>query len=291
MKLEFEIRRSCYLCGAERYRNEFRREFFGQSFTWVRCQGCGLVYQNPKPTRNSLCEVYNSLNYWGQHDSEAAGYHDYLGIGAKRQAQARQRAQLLHQFLDHPGKVLEVGCAAGFFLDAISEIGHLPVGVELSQGMGNYARRRYGHRVIIGDIETADLGADPFQAVAAWGLDSNFYDPDRSFGRMASVLAPGGYLLFNFFDWDHWFRPFLGEFKKVYNALYYLNRNHVLQLLDRHRLELCRLATESHYTTIAEICHHTGRTRLLRLVRRMGLANLAFRLPIPGSFLVVARKT
>ena len=55
------------------------------------------------------------------------------------------------------GRLLDVGCAAGFFLEAASQ--HYAVtGVEVSEFAAQYAREEFGHRVFTGELSDAELG-------------------------------------------------------------------------------------------------------------------------------------
>ncbi len=279
---------ACPLCASKVALPEFQRRFYDHLFGWVRCQECSLVYQNPRLTPESLREIYNSPLYW-EGEQPSLGYRNYLESASKRAAQAHQRARLVVNHCRPGAQVLDVGCAAGFFLDASAQVGLRPTGLEISSPMAALARERFGHRVWEGSITTFEP-PHRFQAVTAWGCDSNFDQPVASFQRLALALEPGGHLFFNFYDYDHWFRPWLGEFKKVYNALYFLNRGHVERLLERAGCEQLELRPESHYATLGQLAYHTGRVWLGRLLQRLNLSDLCLRLPVPGSFVVVARR-
>ncbi|HEX6512656.1 MAG TPA: hypothetical protein VF157_10180, partial [Chloroflexota bacterium] len=83
---------ACYVCGTPDRSPAFRRSYFGHSFSWSRCAGCGLVYQTPKLTRESLWRIYNSSLYWldGHRSEEGArlGYSDYATNDGYRLRQA-----------------------------------------------------------------------------------------------------------------------------------------------------------------------------------------------------------
>lgn len=293
MKLTFERVEGCPVCGHSQSRSDFTRTFFGHVFHWVRCLRCAAVYQQPKLTRSSLATIYNSSHYWSlpTHQRARTGYGDYLGAAPARAAQARQRARLIADLVPAGSSLLDVGCAAGFFLREAAARGLRPMGVELCEVMARYGTRELGLDIRCGDLETVTLPPESYGAVTAWGLDSNFHDPRRAFSQMARLLAPGGVLAFNFFDYSHWSRPLLGEFKKAHNALYFLSRSHVVRVVEESGLRVERLVNEWHHTTPAEIFHQTGRPLMRKMVELLGLAGWVIRLPVPGGYLVVARKS
>jgi SAM-dependent methyltransferase len=92
--------------------------------------------------------------------------------------------------LTRPGRLLDVGCAAGFFLEAASERWDV-TGVELSGFAADYARREFGHVVHTGDIADAGLPDDSFDVVTLWNTVEHMSDPRTALAHVGRVAAPG----------------------------------------------------------------------------------------------------
>lgn len=284
----------CYICGSKSRTTE--REMGtaeGQLYLrWVRCKDCELVYLDPRPSMHALSVLYDSQGYWRGEE----GYHDYLAGGTWRRKQANDRAGWFAKHLKkhHTGeaiRALEVGSAAGFFLEALSGNGIQAEGLDISRPMvrisGNGRNRNVS--VTHGQVEESDFASGRFQGVAAWGCDSNFSDPRHAFQKFSQWLSPGGLLAFNFHEYDHWASLLKGRFKLMPNALYFLNSSHVKQLLGDFGMEILEQRMEMCWMNLATVYHHTGH-RWLAPIARGRIATLPLKLPVPGAYRVLARK-
>ncbi len=259
---------------------------------WVRCASCSLVYLDPRPSVLALSLLYDSKDYWCGEE----GYQDYLAEKSWRKRQADQRAhwfvkKLRQEFPSHPLRALEVGSAAGYFLEALAKDGVQAEGLELSKQMVTHSAqlRSPSLKVTRGSVEDSDYKPQSFNGIAAWGCDSNFHDPAQTFHKLANWLQPGGLLALNFHQYDHWARHLKGRFKMTPNALYFLNASHLDTLVRENGLERLELVTERHWMNISTVAHHTGH-RWLAPITRTKLATLPLCLPVPGSYRLLARK-
>ena len=145
-----------------------------------RCGNCGTVFVHPPPTSAQLTELY------GRED-----YYD----GARRQ-EARLRTEALDRArrLKHSGarSVLDVGCAAGYFLDAGRELGLEMSGVEPGPAANDAVGRGHTvHRKWLGEL---DLGDVRFDAVTLWEVVEHVVDPIQLLRAAVSLVRPGGIL-------------------------------------------------------------------------------------------------
>src|SRR5579859_3100568 len=131
---------ACNLCGADDARTRFEAldgwlegdaglfaattDKFGAYGTIVQCRRCGLVYTNPRLAASKILGGYEGTedeDYLSERESRSM--NAYLAM-----AMIRRHAQ--------GGRLLEVGCSAGFFLNA-ARLSFEVTGVEPSQ----WARR------------------------------------------------------------------------------------------------------------------------------------------------------
>ena len=84
----------------------------------VRCPSCGLVSRAELPDEEALAGIYDEGYFRDEPSSgDRRGYADYLRDGRLHRANARRRVRLLANFASRPGSLVDVGCAAGFFVD------------------------------------------------------------------------------------------------------------------------------------------------------------------------------
>src|SRR5882672_10128638 len=60
----------CDLCGSASHLVFARRGRHGSQLTTVICQGCGLVYTNPRVSEKENAEYYHK-NYWGDYKDQS----------------------------------------------------------------------------------------------------------------------------------------------------------------------------------------------------------------------------
>jgi serine acetyltransferase len=102
------VYRSCIVCGSADPVLQQSKD----GFSIVGCRGCGLVYVGEDPLTIDFDAIYGEAYYTGGSD---AVFADYLGQERARRAGARRRVWGL-RLQRASGRLLDVGCAAGFFL-------------------------------------------------------------------------------------------------------------------------------------------------------------------------------
>jgi SAM-dependent methyltransferase len=175
--------RGCNACGAPNPRGLFQRD----GYHIVECARCGLVYVGEDPAQIDLQALYDEGYYTGGVEGVFA---DYMGQAPARRAAARRRVFSLRRLRRH-GRLLDVGCAAGFFL--VEAAVHYAVrGVELSEYSSRFARESFGLDVRTGSLHSAGFGAAQFDIVTLWDVIEHVPDPAAVLAEVARVLAPGG---------------------------------------------------------------------------------------------------
>jgi len=93
------------------------------------------------------------------------------------------------------GRLLDVGCGAGFFLDAVREHGYEVLGLEPSPAYDADLAKR-GIAVAHEYVEETSLPRHSFDVVYHCDLLAHFPDPIRSLSAMCELLTPRGVLCF-----------------------------------------------------------------------------------------------
>jgi len=181
----------CLFCGVHEERLRFRDD----PYRVVECARCGHVYVNPRLPAERLHEMYQE-EYWSSERAKEFGYQQYLAEAPLYLRTYAMRAEVLAPYVQGPGHVLDVGCAAGFFLKVMADAGWRTTGVEISAPMVAYARDTLGlsdmHR---GDLLTVDLGARRFDVIAMWDVIEHLERPQDHLARARELLADDGVLV------------------------------------------------------------------------------------------------
>lgn len=150
--------------------------------TIVRCRGCGLVFTNPRPTREALLKGYR------ESVDEL-----YTKEGSSRSINAHLSLATIKRFKDG-GKLLEIGAASGYFLNA-ARVDFETAGLEPSEWAARQARERYRLDVYAESLEsTTRFSPGTFDVVALIDVIEHVADPLGFLKRAAELLKPGGIL-------------------------------------------------------------------------------------------------
>lgn len=174
----------CIICG----HNDHEHVFTKEGFDLVRCCSCHLVFVLKQPDMVELEKMY----------SIESGYHDKYAYGEADLTWETERAHRhLGDIRRHKasGRLLDVGCSAGFFLKEARAAGWDVCGVELSEGTAAIARQRFGLDVRTG-VLTDDLFAPgSFDVVTLWDVIEHLKDPISILTTAKRLLKRDGVLL------------------------------------------------------------------------------------------------
>lgn len=169
---------ACLLCGAGEARHLATR----RGFELVRCTACGLAFVWPQPTADELEAFYSSGAYHAEVDE------------AERRRYFACRLRQIEAAAPRRGRILDVGCSRGLFLEVARDEGWDAVGVELNRHSVDLAQAR-GLDVRHGDLASHDFAEASFDAVTLFDLIEHTPDPKALLAACRRVLRPGGLLV------------------------------------------------------------------------------------------------
>ena len=205
----------------------------------VRCRGCSLAFASPRMKPEYIWQGY----------SDATDVH----YAAQEQDRIRTFARAIRRIeRDVPtrGTLLDVGCAAGFFLKAARDAGWTVEGIEPNHGLAAWGVARYA--VPIHSVPFTDFTAptERFDVVTFLDVLEHVTDPRAYIRRALGLLRPGGYLYVNFPDFGSLLARIAGKrwwfLSPVH--IYYFTRATLAQMLTAEGFAV--IAMEQHYQTL-----------------------------------------
>jgi len=222
---------ACLFCGVA---DETVR-FHDGPFRVVECARCGLVYVNPRLPPERLHEMYQE-EYWSSDRAKEFGYTQYLHEGPLYQRTYRLRSRVIARHKPRPGSVLDVGCAAGFFLSVMAEQGWQTTGIEISAPMVRYAQETLALPDIRrGDLLSVDVPPAAWDVVTLWDVIEHLEDPREHLRRAARALKDDGILVLETQNVASRFARLLGRKWQHYKHeehLYHFDPRSLARLLD-----------------------------------------------------------
>lgn len=176
------LARPCPACGRERGRLDVR----AGAYALAACP-CGL-----RMLDGALDDAHvlsNNAEKYGDEDYNR-WYRRMRDVLMRRY---RDDLSEIERFLPDKGRILDVGCAYGWFLEAARERGWQTSGVEIEEATAAVAREA-GIDVRIGTLAGAGYEGASFDAVGLWDVLEHIPDTDAFLAECRRILRPGGIL-------------------------------------------------------------------------------------------------
>jgi len=216
---------ACIACG----RSEARPLYEVNGFSVVECE-CGLARTVLLPAFDPA-SIYTKDYFQGGHRD---GYADYAGSGDELRHEFRRVLAALEHFVSG-GKLVELGCAMGFFLEEAKRSFDV-CGVEISE----HAR---GHCLdhgldVVRDADTKFLASrGPFDAAVMLDVLEHMLDPGTTLDRLHATMRPGAQLLLTTGDYGSLLSRAMGKHWRLMTPpqhLWFFSSRTVTALLERH---------------------------------------------------------
>jgi 2-polyprenyl-3-methyl-5-hydroxy-6-metoxy-1,4-benzoquinol methylase len=171
---------------------------------YLRDPVSGIIFLAEKPEVKDMAAFVDA-------EYGAGVYRDYVDARPLKLATMRRRIPVIRKYA-RGSRLLDVGCAAGFFIEAALDAGFDPVGIELSQTAIELAQPAVRARITCGDVNVL-VASDPrqFDVVTAFDIIEHTMDPGAFLDDIRRVLTPGGLLVLSTPDTGHWLRRAMGE--------------------------------------------------------------------------------
>jgi SAM-dependent methyltransferase len=189
---------ACHICGARTVRSYCRK----QDAHYFLCASCDLIFQHPLPAPAAMRD-------WADAEYTSGAYHDYV---AARPMKIRHFEDRLGDVKDRvqPGRLLDIGCSCGYFLEVAASHGFDVQGVEFSRSAIAAASPAMRGRIFEGTLDTLPANG-LFDVASAFDLIEHVPDPRAFLRRCAALLKPSGTILISTPDTRHFLRFLMGS--------------------------------------------------------------------------------
>ncbi|MGD8239076.1 MAG: class I SAM-dependent methyltransferase [Armatimonadota bacterium] len=193
----------CGLCGGDDRRQLVEEHFAEYVFGVVECTSCGFAYTCPRLTstlreqlhtprlRNALVDA-GILARHHRVPTEHPAVFDYDAQEVHLQ-RYRIGLSLLRQWAPS-GRLLDVGCAGGRFVELAGEAGYEAMGCDVVASALEHGRG-LGLDLRLGTVGDLGIPAASLDAVTLWNVLEHVPEPRATMSEVVSLLRPGGVVL------------------------------------------------------------------------------------------------
>jgi 2-polyprenyl-3-methyl-5-hydroxy-6-metoxy-1,4-benzoquinol methylase len=205
-------------------------------FPIVACRSCGMVYVDPRVSNEDLFAIYRS-GYFDRGGE--SGYADYELIAPLRIKTFARWYGLCKRYLpEGHAAALDIGCAAGYFLDLLKEEGGRHVeGIELDPRMVAALRQR---SYTISDVPLElFVPSKRYQLITLFDVLEHLPEIDSDFEKLSSMLDDTGIIALVTPNYASLQRKLFGrrwfQFKPR-EHIYYFTPRTLTRLAEKHGL-------------------------------------------------------
>jgi len=249
-----ELHPCCRVCGS----SDIRNVWIVNSFHIAHCNSCSVKFVSDNLTMENLSEYYIQSDETAYSDENRDCLSHYY----------RKVRQLIDKRHPGAGRILDVGCSAGWFFDEMT--GWECHGTEFNGRDAEIARVRHGDRMFVGSFEDYPETADFFDVITFQDVLDHFMDPRAGLEKCFRMLKPGGMVLIKVHDFSCLYARLTGS--KFYAVippfhLSYFTRKGLFSLVNRCGFKFYEQFHLGHLLQIKTVFYRLSRGRKTSLAR------------------------
>ncbi len=197
----------------------------------LRCSSCGVARLEHVLSESERSALYQEDYYDGDRGERFSFPLEHFVIFFRW-----IRARDIERRLDGPGRILDIGCGRGRFLDFLSRRGFETFGTQLSLTAARASRERGGTEILIGELPDLDLQEASFDVVTFYHVLEHLAEPDEYLRQAWSLLREDGLLLIEVPDFGSPGFRFLGRRNLCFDYphhIFFFSRESLEKLVSR----------------------------------------------------------
>lgn len=176
------LNRLCPLCSASTGRPVWRED----NYRYILCGRCDAVFSDVSEEtyvrlRHNAWDEDRPTDHatWFYRDTRTAVHQDFLAYVSRKRP---------------PGRLLDVGCGLGVFMQRAREHGWEAHGCDTSASWVAHARELLGAPAAVthSDILELEAPAGGYDLITLWDVIEHIYQPLDVLAHLRTLLAPGG---------------------------------------------------------------------------------------------------
>lgn len=273
---------NCNLCGSSGFEKN----------SYFKCKKCGFVFVDG--IRNKQKSIYKE-EYFHIEDfkNSKRGYRSYEKDRDSHKYYFEKKLDLIKKYLPF-GKILDVGCALGFFMEEAYEFGYDPYGIDVSKYAISVASKKFPKKVFCGDLKKAKFKSNFFDGVTLFQTIEHLDNPLETIKEAGRILKKRGYLVIATPNHNCFLRKILGKHWFEYKPTEHLglfDDKTIKYLLEKSGFRLIEIKGDVFYYPVDYILERIAYYSPLKILNKIAI-NCNVRIPLPlGGMIVVAQKT
>ena len=247
-----------------------------QKFVIQTCEICGFRLTNPRPDADSIGSYYKSEDYVS-HNDEGNGLIN-RAYRLVRNYTLRSKLNLINTLNNGQGRILDVGCGTGAFLESCQQGGWQVTGMEPDNDARGIAQKKLGAE--IKPNLSAVTNSQPFDIITLWHVLEHIPNLNETIEQLHQLLASTGTLLIAVPNSASYDAKYFNEFWAAYDVprhLHHFTPLTIKPLFHKHGFTVTDqqpMVFDAFYIAMLSTRYQTGRTNYLKSIQ-VGLTSNA----------------
>lgn len=286
---------ACYLCN-----NTTELFLTKNNYRIYRCSSCGLARTDLNKRYDEFVKEHYDRGFFTGDPTRSA----YVDYGRDKKVIVRNLAKFLKhlQKIKPSGRVLDVGCAYGYFIEMALAAGFDAHGFDASEFAARQAQKRVGHsRIQTGTIQSVKYPEATFDVITLFDVFEHLGDPLADLITLRKLLTDDGIIVIATGNTKSLAAQVFGRRWTFYippQHLFFFDRDTLTRILDQAGFTPVSWFGIGKWLSLRYILHlarTTGESKLARVlypaVEPLKIGSIPLYIPMGDNMVVMAKKS
>ncbi|QJW92059.1 class I SAM-dependent methyltransferase [Spirosoma taeanense] len=237
-----------------------------QEFSIQQCLNCSFRFTNPRPNADEIGSYYKSDQYVSHNDSSSGPVNTVYRL--VRNYTLRTKLKLINTLHTGTGRLLDVGCGTGAFLEICQKGGWQVAGMEPDPDARTIAATKLNV-----DIKPTlkSIGLEkPFDIITLWHVLEHIADIDLALQTLHALLSEKGSLLIAVPNSDSYDAQYFKQYWAAYDVprhLHHFTPKTIEPLFKKYGFSLVGqrpMVFDAYYISMLSTRYQTGKTDYIK---------------------------
>ena len=262
--------KNCPVCNNSNFSNHIESKDFSvskESFIIVSCDECNFHFTSPRPSDENLGKYYISDHYISHNNTNRTFFEKVYQL--VRKFATNRKFSLISSFFSS-GRILDVGCGTGDFLNKCKSKNWETKGIEPSKIARDQAINNYNLDV----EESTDLSQleGQFDIITMWHVLEHVPNLNETLVQFKQLLSKKGKIIIAVPNLESYDAKYYKEYWAAYDLpihLYHFSKKSICTLFEKHGFSLRKtkgMKFDSFYVSMLSEEHISGKKNFIKSI-------------------------